>query len=198
MQTTSTTHTASTPRRGIRHRYLTFKRLVEAPTHELEDLLCKGTMPKIEDLVGWEFRGCNTLSLTRVLGIRKFKKGFYREPGQASHELYGYNVPVVQNATFDPHMALPNEGQPKRFGFYLVTPDRKPGPDDLYPNSLLLDYARGLGNPIYEPARLLRDYVVQVDPDNPDLFLGKAYLAFGPKRVFVSFFVIERYNQAGL
>ena len=32
----------------------------------------------------------------------------------------------------------------------------------------------------------------QVDPANPDLFLGKAYYALGPARVAASFFVLER------
>lgn len=187
-----------TPKRGINYHYLTFKRLVNSSTKELEDILVQGIMPDIRSLEGWEFKGCNTLNLTRLMGIRKFKKGFDREPNNLPDEIYGYNVPVEQNRTFDPHMAIPNESNPKKFGFFLVTPKRQMGADDMHHNALLLDYGRGMGNPIYEPAKLLRDYIVQVDPQNPDLFLGKAYIALGTARVFVSFFVLERYNKIGL
>jgi len=41
----------------------------------------------------------------------------------------------------------------------------------------------------------LRDYVVQPDPADPDLLLGKAYLALGPFRVPSNFFVIERLRR---
>ena len=195
--TSSTTEPEITPKRGVNYHYLTFKRLVNASTRELEDILVQGIMPDINALEGWEFRGCNTLPITRLMGIRKFKKGFIRNPNNAPDEIYGYNVPVEQNRTFDPHMAIPNECNPKKFGFFLVSPKRQMGADDIHHNALLLDYGRG-NNPFYEPAKLLRDFVVQVDPQNPDLFLGKAYIALGSKRVFVSFFVLERYNKIGL
>jgi hypothetical protein len=54
---------------------------------------------------------------------------------------------------------------------------------------LLLDYGLG-GNGLFGPP--LRDYIVQVYPDDPDLLLGKAYLAFGSLRIPVSFFVLQR------
>lgn len=183
---------------SVRHRYHTFRRLVEMTNEERDRLMEAGIMPALEDLEGWEFKGCNAFATSRLLGIRKFKKGFFRGASTQPHELYGYNTPVAQNGTFDPHMALPNELTPKKFGYYLVTPERQPGPDDLYPHALLLDYGRGVGNPPWEPSRVLRDYIVQVDPENHDLFLGKAYLALGRRRVFAGHFVLERYNQIGL
>ena len=50
------------------------------------------------------------------------------------------------------------------------------------------------GNPALDPTQVLRDYVVQVDPKNPDLFLGKAYGAFGPLRIPTNFFILERFR----
>ena len=41
---------------------------------------------------------------------------------------------------------------------------------------------------------MLRDYLVQVDPANPDLFLGKAYDALGPLRMPTNFFILERFR----
>ena len=46
-----------------------------------------------------------------------------------------------------------------------------------------------------DPSQVLRDYVVQVDPDNRDLYLGKAYVAAGPLRIPTSFFIIERFHK---
>jgi hypothetical protein len=61
----------------------------------------------------------------------------------------------------------------------------------------LLDYQRGpIGSPLH-PGRVLKDFVVQLDPEDPDLLLGKAYAKVGPLSVFVSFFVLERYNRIG-
>jgi hypothetical protein len=57
---------------------------------------------------------------------------------------------------------------------------------------LLLNYGASLRNPRRGVERLLRDYLVQPYAQNPDLLLGKAYFAFGSRRVFSNFFVIER------
>jgi hypothetical protein len=42
---------------------------------------------------------------------------------------------------------------------------------------------------------VLRDYVVQPDPRNPDVLLGKAFLAIGPMRFYSNFFVLERLRR---
>ena len=164
----------------------------DASTAELELLMTEGTAPRFEDLVGAEFAGANTLSLTRLLGIRKFVKGFYEGPPRAegpSPFVQGYNVIVRQNADDAPHVMVPSEAAPKRHGFYRVHAVQPGARDARYPNALLLDYGLG-GNGLFGPP--LRDYVVQVHPDDPDLLLGKAYLAFGPVRIPVSFFVLQR------
>ncbi len=40
--------------------------------------------------------------------------------------------------------------------------------------------------------KVLRDYVVQPDAHDPNVMLGKAYIALGPLRLYSNFFVIER------
>jgi hypothetical protein len=154
-----------------------------------------GARPRLEDLAGWEFRGFNTPLFTKVLGIRKFKKGFYRTAGTPPGTLEGYNVRTRQSEFDGPWADVVRKGEPLRHGFYAVVEPY--GADRLYPNSVLIDYSLGK-NPPYDPTRLLRDYLVQVDPDNRDLFLGKAFLALGPKRVFVSYFVLERFGPSPL
>jgi hypothetical protein len=157
---------------------------------ELEAVFQRGTTPDIDQLAGWEFRGTNTPSFAKLLGIKKFIKGFYRRGG----DVWGYNTPVEQNGIHEPWLARPSQTAPRRFGFYTVTPVDPTSRDNHYLHSVLLDYGRG-DNPRTDPSRTLRDYVVQVDPDDPDLYLGKAYVAAGPLRVPTSFFLIERFQK---
>ena len=159
----------------------------ERATHrELELAFVRGETPELDNLVGWEFRGINHPAWAKVAGIKKFVKGFFRtEDGRVK----GYNSPVEQNVLDGRwHVA------PKRFGFYLVAPVDATARDNAYLHAVLLDYGRG-GNKPWDPTRGLRDYLVQVDPSNPDLFLGKAYYALGPLRVQSNFFILERLRR---
>ncbi|RMH40859.1 MAG: hypothetical protein D6689_12420 [Deltaproteobacteria bacterium] len=157
---------------------------------DLERLFVDGATPDPDALAGWEFRGLNTPSYFKLLGIKKFIKGFFRKNG----DLYGYNCPVVQNAIDGPWIAKPSDDQPKRFGFYRVDRVDPTARDNAYLHALLLDYGRG-DNPRLDPSRGLRDYLVQPDRDNPDLYLGKAYYAVGRLRVPTrSFFILERHR----
>jgi hypothetical protein len=172
----------------------TYRSLCETPFWELERTFREGHKPDPADLEGFEFRGFNTPFFARFLGIRKFKKGFYRTD-RTTVLLDGYNVRCKQNGPGEAWVDVVRRGEPVRHGFYGVT--QPGGADALYPNALLIDYSLGK-NPSYDPARFLRDYLVQVDPDNRDLFLGKAYVAVGPRRVPVSYFVLERHAESPL
>lgn len=184
----------------VRHRYFTFPRLAQMSLSELKEVFDNGETPDVNELQGWEFRGWNVGKITRLLGFQKFRKGFLpSDGGLHPRQCMGYNVIVEQNGLRDPHLALPDELNPKRHGYYLATPCEVYGQENLHPHALLLDYGRGEGDdPFYHPARLLRDYLVQVEAGNPDLYLGVAYLALGPTRVFSGYFVLERYNMIGL
>jgi hypothetical protein len=160
---------------------------------ELETVFVRGATPDIEALVGWEFRGINHLlglgpvrfPLANLVGIKKFVKGFFRtEDGK----VMGYNSPVKNNALDGRwHVAT------KRFGFYEVDYVDATAYDNKYLHAVLLNYGKG-GNPALDPTQVLRDYVVQVDPNNPNLFLGKAYSAMGPLRIPTNFFILERFR----
>ncbi len=165
--------------------------LEQMPMGALEKVFQRGVMPNLDDLVGWEFRGVNHLPLNDYLpiaelaGIKKFVKGFFRtEDGR----VMGYNSPVARNALDGRwHVA------PKKFGYYEVAPVDPTSTDNKYLHAVLLDYGKGK-NPVYDPSQVLRDYVVQVDAMNPNLFLGKAYGAFGPLRIPTNFFILERFR----
>lgn len=178
------------------NRRYTYLDLAMAPNETLESIMRAGRSPDVRSLVGWEFRGFNTLDLTAILGFRKFKKGFYSERplAHAAERVRGYNVRVRQNGIAQPWEPVLSQGRPIRHGFYDVYPVDPGERDNLYPNALLINYDCGR-NPPYDPSRFLRDYLVQVYPDNPDLLLGKAYVALGPLRPAVSYFILERNNQ---
>lgn len=178
---------------GARYTWL---ELVRSATNGVrETMMMNGTAPAFDSLAGWEFRGANALILTRLIGIRKFVKGFYegpdRDTGPTPH-IQGYNIVVRQNADDAEHLYYPSAEAPKRHGYYRVHKSVEGARDARYPNALLLDYGLG-GNGLFGPP--LRDYIVQIYPDDPDLLLGKAYVALGPVRVPVSFFILERLKK---
>ena len=177
-----------TPVNPASHHY---KELASASARELEGVFLRGASPDMTKLVGWEFRGMNQPFWAKLAGIKKFIKGFEkREMG-----VFGYNTPVVQNGAEKPWISKPRGRAAKRFGYYKVEPVDAAGVENKHLHALLLDYGRG-GNGRFDPSRGLRDYVVQVDPSNPDLYLGKAYYAVGPQRIPTNFFVLERLRLA--
>lgn len=160
---------------------------------DLEKLFLQGERPDLDALVGWEHRGMNTPAFARILGIKKFVKGFYRPFGNA-REVYGYNCPVVQNRLDEPWHTKPDDHHPRRFGFYRVSEVDPTARDNAYLHALLLDYSRG-HNPGMDPSRGLRDYLVRVEGER-DTYLGKAFYALGNARLPLSFFVLERLRRA--
>ncbi|HEU0032908.1 MAG TPA: hypothetical protein VFQ53_19890 [Kofleriaceae bacterium] len=165
--------------------------LERATHHQLDVAFLRGTTPDVDHLVGWEFRGINHPGWARLAGIKKFVKGFFRDD---DGKVMGYNSPVVQNVLDGRWHTKPSDTAPKRFGYYEVIPVDATARDNAYLHAVLLDYGRG-GNKLYDPTRGIRDYLVQVDPDNPDLYLGKAYYALGPLRVHSNFFILERFRR---
>ena len=172
---------------------ITFASMARASGEELEAIFAAGVLPDMESLAGWEFRGHNPPRWAEVVGIYKFKKGFYRKTrGRWDYE--GYNIGVKNSPITEPWECKPSNARPRRFGFYSV---RRPGEiparvDRRYENAVLLDYSEPRQNFRLDPSRLLKDYVVQVDAGNADLYLGKAFLRAGPGRIFSNFFLLER------
>lgn len=160
--------------------------LARLPSSELEHLLRYGERPDFAKLDGFVFKGANVTYPGHLL-FPRFSKGFFTEKGRRM----GYNVPVERGALDAPWYTKPPEN-PKPFGFYEVVPVPVGGDHTLYPNAFLLDYSKG-GN--WGPDRLLRDFLVQVERENEDLLLGKAYLDLGAW-VSVGFFALERWGRA--
>lgn len=178
-----------------------FHEIAAMSRSELETTFLRGAMPDLQALVGWEFRGLNLPAwAARALGIRKFIKGFTQQGaaeagGEGDAQVVGYNRPAVQSRVGEPWEPALRRGASRRFGWYRVSPVDATTRDNLYLHSALLDYSRG-GNRLWDPTRGLRDYLVQVDPGDPDLYLGKAYFALGPARVPATFFLLARWRRA--
>ncbi|MCW5829905.1 MAG: hypothetical protein KIT79_11395 [Deltaproteobacteria bacterium] len=165
---------------------LTYNGLAQSSNSELEAIFLKGVQPQPEQFAGYEFRGFNTPLFARLLGIQKFIKGMFRN---REGQVEGYNIPVRQNGLEGPWEYKTTE--PKRFGFYDVYPVRESERDRNYPNSTLLNYGSNKRNGLFDPW-VLRDYMIQPDPANPDLFIGKAYIRVGPICIPSNFFILER------
>lgn len=168
-----------------------FVELISSPPPRLEELFRAGSRPDCEALAGWEWRGYNVPWFTKLLGIQKFIKGFFK----SERGVEGYNIPVRQNGLAGDWLHRPDAANPKRFGFYRVAPVDPASPDNFYPDSVLLDYGASPRNAFYRVERLLRDYVAQPFADEPDVLLGKAYLALGSLRVPSNFFALKRLRR---
>jgi hypothetical protein len=167
-----------------------YLRVGRLPMKELERMMLRGEPPDGDALAGWQFRGQNCADFSRLLGIKKFIKGFYRSD---AGQLFGYNIPVVQNGLEEPWEYKGGVARP--FGFYRVDPVEAAARDNAYLGSLLLDYGRG-GNHDLDPTSRLRDYLVRVERGSDELLLGKALVAVGPLRVPVGFFLLERLRRS--
>ncbi|MCO4745547.1 MAG: hypothetical protein KC912_12215 [Proteobacteria bacterium] len=172
---------------------MTFSTLIALPLSDLDQVMSHGATPTADQLAGSEFRGFNPPLFAKVLGFQKFMKGFWVDE---EGKLAGYNLFVKSarggpDAPWEPKKA----GTAGRHGFYDVEPIASEGRYTDYPNAVLLNYGSGR-NSMANPEARIRDFLVQVDPDNPDLFLGKAYLDLALARAFSNFFILERLRDA--
>ncbi len=165
-----------------------FRKLIQASNAQRETLLRAAKAPADESIIGYEWRGYNASPLIRLMGLQKFIKGFFQGPTLVE----GYNMPVAQNGLEAAWLAKPTAENPRRFGFYTVSQVDPATRDNLYPKAALLDYGASPRNAKGQIERTLRDYLVQPDPANPDVLLGKAYFAFGALRLPSNFFILER------
>ena len=178
----------ATPAPPARRPSRAFLRLARLRPRALEAILWRGEAPDTDALVRGEYRGMNLGAGARLLGLRKFLKGFLAAPDGT---IRGYNRRVRQNAPAAPWIARPPAGPAGRYAWYAVHPPDPTSRDAAYLHALLLDYSQG-ANGRLSVASALRDYLVRVHPGRDDLLLGKAYLAVGPLRLPIGYFLLER------
>jgi len=175
-----------------------FVSLCLAEDRHLERVLRCGVRPDPAQVAGWEWKGYATTQLSLLLGRAKFKKGFLAEGsrGAPPNGLTGYNVSCYPNTLGEPWIEKTRAGAPMRHGWFDAYPVTLSERDDRYPNALLLNYGTTPDNLTFDPERALRAYVTQVYPDTANLLLGKAYVALGPTRLPLTYFALERHNEA--
>ncbi|MBI5495325.1 MAG: hypothetical protein HY904_09860 [Deltaproteobacteria bacterium] len=181
---------------------LTFKELVASDRAKLEALMTEGRGPTLESIAGWEFRGHNVLApheklVMTVMSNVRFIKCFFPEdrqatPGRTYEMLHGYNLKVRNGGVDDPWTTIPDEKTPNRLGHYRVYRARNRPGTNVYPNAIFLDYKQPQNNLF--SGSTIDDYVVQPDPGNPDLLMGKAYTNLAVMTP-ATFFILERYQR---
>lgn len=152
---------------------------------EKKKLMRDGRQP--ETFVGSEFMGLNTGFLPKLFGFQKFIKTFYLKDTLT----FGNNFRVKQNNPESEYVKLFKDYQPVPQGHFLVVSAKDRDKWNHYSDAVFLDYGI-INNAWYQPARLLRDYLVQPFPENPGILLGHAYFAVGPFQISGAFFVLER------
>ena len=165
---------------------------------ELESIHRAGEPPDLSNLVGREYCGWNRPAHFSALGIRKFVKGFFApgegESSTADREVAveGFNIPAIQNGLDGEWLAPSSDDSPRRFGFYAVGPAPTIGPGARHANAVFLDYGSSPRNPWWDPSRVIRDFLVRVEPGSDEILLGRAHLAIAPGLwVFSNFFLLE-------
>ena len=184
----------------------TFQTLTGKSPDELEQVLAAGSAPALSSIVGWEFRGWNVFgdvmakAVGTVMGIQRFAKGFFVRGGAGVDvdglpSIEGYNVKIQRGTRDDPWTGVPDDDHLTRHSFYKLYP-RGTGENRLgrYPNALFLDYSLGVPANNLFTGSTIKDFLVQVDADNPDLLLGKAFTKVGPV-TNVGYFVLERLRK---
>ena len=124
------------------------------------------------------------------LAWKTFQKTFHRDP--ATGHLRGWNVRIEQRGYEAPSVALRKNGQPFCWGHYRVVTPAKPAPRIGRSRGLLIHYGLG-GNAALDPTNRVRDPLVAITRDNPNMLLGWSYvdlgvLSFGTP----TFFLLER------
>ena len=169
----------------------TYESLASSTDETLEQVMKSGTQPELDVIAGNEYRGWNTPFFAATAGILRFKKGFFKDPS-AGGAVRGYNKDIVSGGgLMDPWTEKGKTGKQNRSAFTRLCRRRAV----RIQTSVLLNYNCPRNFPL-DPTKLLRDYVVQVNPDNPHLLLGKAYLALPGKWPTVSYFILERVGDS--
>jgi len=157
----------------------------------LKSLMANSQKPDKASLEGLEFLGLNVGFLSGLIGRRKFIKTFYMKSYGYGRFFTGNNFIVQQNKPTDEYVLIRKNDQPIPEGYFLVEYAGLNNRWHRFPQSALLNYGRA-DNAWYELPGLLRDYLVQPYPDNPNILLGMAYIALGPLTLPGGFFILER------
>ncbi len=154
---------------------------------ELANQLRDGLPVRIDQIVGWQYRGTSLGLPTWIerLTWKQFIKVFHKDDhGRAR----GWNVRCHQDGKWTPKVV---RSVPVTFGHFAIAP--APARYALPPGALLLDYGAG-GNGVSATV-LLRDPLVALD-DRADRLLGCSLVELAGRLVPTpSYFLLERFHH---
>lgn len=129
------------------------------------------------------------------LAWKTFIKTFHRDP--SSGLLRGWNIRLVQRGLDGPHTSLERGGRARTFGHFAVQASADDPMRAPMTTGLLLHYGEG-GNRGFDPMGAVRDPIVALEPQNPDLLLGWMWLnVLGVRLPTPSYFLLERLRPLG-
>ena len=187
--------------RAVNHAGVTYYAVVpDAPRDDIMDttghgllyyrrIMLQGTTPTTGELAG-QWRGVNR-GIVEVAGYTQFIKDIKPQNGRWQ----GDNIQVkqvrpdqVRYSGWNPIVKPSNMGYnptiERRGQFALQAPTRR-GP---FGRGVIFSYRDG-GNAKNDPAKLLEDRVVKIDDNH---MIGRATANFGPVRIPISYFMLER------
>jgi hypothetical protein len=167
-----------------------FAALCNATEAELRRIFKESAKPDAKQLAGWAFKGRNVGPIPKAAGIERFVKCFFELEG--SVEVEGCNL-WVRPFGAGRNWELANRPP---HGFYVVRTEWQPSWGPSQKNAVMIDYAASLRNHRLNPERLIDDYLVQPDPDDPHVYLGKAFIGLGGLKVFSNYFVLLRHPDS--
>ena len=166
--------------------------LIRTPPSKLRSVIARGDTPDPNSLAGWEWRGTNMPASSRLLGLRRFIKGFVlRETGSVE----GYNVLVTGADLLSPMNERVQRDGRREWARFDIGPVNPRMNDNRYLHALLLDYGSMATSEAGIVGRL-RDYLVRVVPGSDELLLGRAFIAVGRSRISIGWFALERLMTA--
>jgi hypothetical protein len=149
-------------------------------------LFRNGSTPSTQELVG-KWNGVNK-GIVEIAGYRQFVKDIRID---ADGQVYGDNIQVnqvqpgqIQQSGWAPKFDYRQNDYERRGRFAVQTPQGR----GYFGHGATFSYANGR-NQRNDPARLLMDQVVRIDENH---MLGRATANFGPFRIPLAYFVLER------
>ncbi len=175
-----------------------FEDLATKSLKELSEIHANSAAPTWDSIKGWEFRGYNRLpalahGIMWMLSNIRFIKVFYEDQdlgGQRS----GVNLQVTRGGLKDPWVCRPGPGGVGvgKVGYYQVRDPGEVGAKDYCAHGLFIDYDPERNTLL--TGKGLKDFLVQPDPNNPDVLLGQAFMTGLPIKQSPTYFILERFQ----
>jgi len=160
------------------------------PRPELRTLLENGHKIDPQDLSGWAYHGVSLglPSWLEALTWKTFTKAFVQD----ENLVRGWNIRMKQTGPEGKRVPTMTKGRDKCFGPFAVHEPMNGKLNEVFPQALILDYgAKDIRGDFM--LRSLRDPLVALERDNPEMLLGCSWLRIaGAHFSTPSYFTLQR------